>query len=77
MLSTKNVQKIVNNFTEGRRTVIANHSYSLQNENGEWYIVRCKKGDENRMWIDPESKIVTCWTRIYRYEPKTGDIYPL
>ena len=77
MLSSKNVHKIISNFFEGRRTTIVNYRYSMQNENGEWYIVRCKRGDENRMWINPQSQIVTCWTRIYRYEPKTGSIYPL
>lgn len=76
MLKTITVQKIVNNYSNSfLRTHIGGYAYSLQFWYGKWYIVRCKKGEEDRTYIR-DKEILTDWERICEYNPKTGETYP-
>lgn len=57
------IERIIDNYNKGRNTFIGKFVYSIR-----WhpmtrkdYIIRCKRGNENREWLDWEGNIVTGW----------------
>lgn len=57
------IDRIINNYHNGKQTYIGNYVYSIQWHPmaGRSYIIRCKRGDEKREWIDWAGNIVTGW----------------
>ena len=60
------INRIVDNHSRGKATYIGAYAYKLQWHPMEekWFLVRCKREDESREWLDWEGSIVNGWEWI-------------
>ena len=54
------ISKIMNNAIYGAATNHGAYTYQANVFTGE--IFRCRRGDENREWIDNDSRVSGAWT---------------
>lgn len=57
------IKKIISNYSKGRKTYMGNFVYSIQWHpmTGKNYIVRCRKQDEGKEWLDWNGNIINGW----------------
>lgn len=60
------ISRIISNHSHGKSTYIGVYAYNLQwyPMVGKCFIIRCKREDESREWLDREGNIVNGWEWI-------------
>lgn len=69
-MKQKTINKIIENHCLGQHTRIGQYAYNLARdlETNRCYIIRCKRGDEKREWIDWQGNFTNAWKRICEIE---------
>lgn len=57
------VNRIISNYSRGKSTYIGVYAYSIQWHpmTSKCFIIRCKRDDVGREWLDWEGNIVNGW----------------
>lgn len=57
------VNRIISNHSRGKSTYIGVYAYNLKWNPmaGKYFIIRCKREDEGREWLNWEGNIISGW----------------
>lgn len=69
-MKQETISKIIENHCFGQPTYIGQYTYNLARdpETNKCYIIRCKRIDEKREWIDWQGNFTNAWKRICEIE---------
>ena len=62
-MKQRTINRIISNYSNEKSTYIGIYVYSLQWHPmaGKWFIIRCKRKNVGREWLDWEGNVVNDW----------------